>query len=221
MSELLIRNWWTLVWRGAAAILFGLTALLFRELTLDGLVTLFAGWAFADGMLTVVAALRPAGRDRRARPRREALLLEGIAGLGLGLAVALWPDRTAGVMLVLVAAWAIATGVGELLVARRVWSRVRGSGLLALAGASSLALGGFLLAAPALGVLAVVWWMALYAVGFGGLLLAFGLLLRGRDRRRRLAAGAPGVPLVVGDGASAEAPDGAPAGAVGLTARPV
>jgi uncharacterized membrane protein HdeD (DUF308 family) len=180
MAELLVRNWWALAARGGAAVLFGLVALLLPGLTLDALVATFAAYAFVDGVLAVIAALRPPGSDRRAVPRREAPLLEGIAGLAVGLLVALWPEPTVFVVVVLVACWALATGVFELLAAYRLRGRLPGAWMLGVAGAASVAFGLALALAPALGALAIVSWIGLYAVAFGAVLLALALRLRTR-----------------------------------------
>ena len=98
MTDPLVRNWWALALRGAAAVAFGLAALVHPALTVSALCGLFAAFAFVDGVLAVIAALRPPGNDRRAVPRRDALLAEGALGLALGLAAALWPDLPVAVL---------------------------------------------------------------------------------------------------------------------------
>ena len=180
MAELLVRNWWALALRGGAAILFGLLALGLPGLTLDALVATFAAYAFADGVLAIIAALRPPGSDRRAVPRREAPLLEGVSSLALGLLVALWPEPTVFVVVVLVACWALATGGCQLLAVHRLRGRLPGAWMLTLAGAVSLALGLALALAPATGAVSIVSWIGLYAVAFGAILLTLALRLRGR-----------------------------------------
>ena len=189
MAELLVRNWWALALRGGAAILFGLLALVLPGLTLDALVATFVAYAFVDGLLAIIAALRPPGSDRRAVPRREAPLLEGIAGLALGLLVALWPEPTVFVVVVLVACWALATGACRLLAGYRLHGRLPGAWMLMLAGAASMALGLLLALAPALGALSIVGWIGLSAVVSGAILLSLALRLRGRGRSE--AAEAP------------------------------
>lgn len=184
MLELLVRNWWALGGRGLAALVFGLAALLLPGLTLDALVALFAAYAFTDGILAVIAALRPPGVERRATPRREALLLDGIAGLALGLAVALWPETTVLSFVVLAAGRALATGAFELVAAARLRRLGPAAGLLGAAGLASVALGGFLLLATAVGIATIVWAIGAHALAFGGLLATLALQLRARAGSR-------------------------------------
>lgn len=218
MLDPLARNWWALALRGGAALLFGAAALLVPALTVSALVALFAAFAFADGVLAIVAALRPPADDRRAAdraPRRDALLLEGTLGLALGLATALWPDITAATMLALVAAWAATTGACALAAAWRLRGRAPGVWLLALAGAASVALGGLLAVAPVAGVLAVVAWIGAYALWAGALRLALAVRLRAalRARLRARAAAADAAEPSAGIGTSVW-PDGSTASGV-------
>ena len=188
MLDPLARNWWMLALRGAAALVFGLGALLHPALTVSALVASFAAFAFADGVLAIIAALRPPQADRRAMARRDdALLLEGTLGLALGLATALWPGVTARTLLILIAAWALVTGACALRAAWRRHGRVPGTWLLGALGAATVAFGGFLAAAPVAGVLAVVGWIAGYALAVGASRLALALWLRGHARARLAA----------------------------------
>lgn len=195
MAELLVRNWWAVGARGAAAVVLALYVLLHPGLTLDHVIGAFAAYAFADGVLAVIGALKPAGRDRRAAPRREALLFEALAGLGFGLPVALWPDPSLAEFEGLVAGWALATGACKLLVAWRLRARLPNAWLFGAAGAAAVVVGARLALTPVIGAADAVVWLAGYAAAAGGLLptLAHGLRAR---HRTRLAAG----------GASADAP---------------
>ena len=72
-------NWWALLLRGIAAVLFGLAALLWPGLTLYVLIIFFGAYALVDGVLAIVAGIR--GTEGR----RWLLLSEGILGVLAGL----------------------------------------------------------------------------------------------------------------------------------------
>jgi len=188
--EVLTHNWWSLVVRGAAAILFGAAVFLSRELTLDGLAVLFAAYVIVDGTLTLVAGIQERARGLRRGP----LLLEGIAGIGVGALTLLWTERTVLSLLWLIGAWAIAVGVLQLLSVMKLGRYRRGEHLLAAAGIVSAIFGAVLVVAPIAGLSVLGVSIALYALGWGGLLIALGRRFRTRARRSALAARAAPVP---------------------------
>ncbi|CAA9384894.1 MAG: hypothetical protein AVDCRST_MAG01-01-180, partial [uncultured Rubrobacteraceae bacterium] len=58
-------DWWALLLRGVAAVLFGLSALVWPGLTLAVLIVIYGAYAVVDGAFAVVAGLRsPAGTRR-------------------------------------------------------------------------------------------------------------------------------------------------------------
>jgi uncharacterized membrane protein HdeD (DUF308 family) len=177
--EVLTINWWSLIVRGAAAILFGAAVFLTPELTLDGLATLFAAYAILDGGLTLVAGFH----ERAQGQRWGALFLEGVAGFGAGVLTLLWPDRTVLSLLLLIGVWAIAVGVLHILAVVRLGYFRRGEFLLALEGVVSALFGVVIIASPIAGVSMLGLSIAGYALGSGGLLIALGLRLRNRARR--------------------------------------
>src|SRR5689334_4429308 len=65
MSETLTRYWWAVVLRGVAAVLFGLLALIWPNITVFALVVLFGAYALVDGVLALVAAATGENRGRR------------------------------------------------------------------------------------------------------------------------------------------------------------
>ncbi len=179
----LARNWWALALRGLVAILFGLAAFAVPGATLILLIVLFGAYALVDGVLAIVAAVRAAEHHERWWP----MVLEGVAGIVASVITFAWPAITAFVLLYLIAAWAIVTGVLKIGSAIHVRRHLRGEVVQALNGVISVLFGLFLFIVPRVGLLAVVWWIAGYAI-FRGLMLA-ALAFRLRRHARQQAAG--------------------------------
>ena len=173
-TMVLARNWGAIAVRGIAAILFGILAFVIPGLTLAVLVMLFGAYALIDGIFNIVAAIRRRAND----PPWWALLLEGIVGVAAGVVTFAWPGLTAVTLLYIIAAWAIVTGVLEIVAAVRLRKHITGEWWLALSGALSIVFGGLIMAAPAAGALAIVLWIGAYAIVFGAILLALAFRLR-------------------------------------------
>jgi len=76
-------------------------------------------------------------------------------------------------------AWAIITGIFELIAALRLRQAIQGEFWLALAGVVSIILGIVLFLEPAAGMVVIGTIVGIYAILFGILLLALGFWLRG------------------------------------------
>jgi uncharacterized membrane protein HdeD (DUF308 family) len=185
--DYLARYWWTLALRGAVAVLFGVIAVIWPDITLRVLVLLFGFYALVDGLLALAAVLVG---GRQVSARRGWLIVEGIAGIAAGVFTFLWPDITALALLYLIAAWAIVTGLIEIAVAVLLRRELRGEWLLALGGIISVAFGVFLAVRPGEGAIAVVVVLGIYAIIFGVALVALAIRLRqlGRGVRGPAAA---------------------------------
>jgi uncharacterized membrane protein HdeD (DUF308 family) len=179
----LARNWWALLVRGIAAILFGILAFVWPGITVLALVFLFAAYAAVDGIFAFVAAWRAAEARRQWWP----LALEGVAGVGVAVLTAVWPGATAFALLFLIAAWALATGVFEIAAAIRLRRVMEGEWLLALVGVASIVFAALILIFPGEGAVAIVWAIGAYAVVFGILLIALSLRLRSLRERLETA----------------------------------
>ncbi|HEV8164756.1 MAG TPA: DUF308 domain-containing protein, partial [Actinomycetota bacterium] len=167
--------WWSVALRGVLAVAFGVVAWIWPHITVHALVLLYGFYALVDGLLALAALLVGGSLVRE---RRVWLLVEGVAGIAAGVIAFLWPGITALVLLYLIAAWAIATGILE--IAAAVWLRreLRGEWLLALGGVVSVLFGVFLIVRPGEGAIAVVWLIGLFAIVFGVALIGLGLRLR-------------------------------------------
>jgi uncharacterized membrane protein HdeD (DUF308 family) len=103
-------------------------------------------------------------------------LLEGIIGIAAGIIAYAYPDITAHALVYLVAAWAIFTGVFEImegfaLPVSRDW-------LLALAGLASVVFGVLVFFNPGSGALAIVWLIGIYGLAYGVTMVILAFRLR-------------------------------------------
>ena len=173
MIPIITRHWWVLVLRGLIALAFGILALLFPGVTITFAAIFFAVYFIVDGVLAVIAGIRAAEAHRRWWP----FALEGLIGLAAGVIALVWPDVTIVVMVALVAAWAILSGLAMLVPAFRL-PRGSGRGWLIFSGAVSLLLGIVILIQPAAGVFYIVLSIGIYAIIFGIGLVALGFQVR-------------------------------------------
>jgi uncharacterized membrane protein HdeD (DUF308 family) len=154
--------------------LFGIATLFAPGLSLLALVLLFGAYAFADGVLALITAVRRRG----ASEPWWLLLLEGIAGIGAGVLTLLWPGISALVLLYLIAMWAIVTGGLEIAAAIRLRKMITDEWLLALSGVLSVVFGVLVMLYPGAGALALVLWIGAYSFVFGILFVVLGVKLR-------------------------------------------
>ncbi|HEV7802678.1 MAG TPA: DUF308 domain-containing protein [Burkholderiales bacterium] len=174
MDELLGRAWWMLALRGAAGILFGFLALFWPDLTLLLLVGMFAAYALIGGIAAISAAIR----NRSIRTDWWIPLLLGLCTIAAGLIAVAAPGVTALVLIAVMGANAIVTGVLDVIAGVRLKKRGRTEWLLFFIGILSVLFGIFVLLVPGAGALALVWMISTYAIVTGALLLVLGLAAR-------------------------------------------
>src|SRR6476659_9419861 len=167
--------------RGVAAVIFGLLAFFWPDRALPALVILFGAYALVDGVFTVVAAVS----GSRGRGMRWLLLLEGIAGIAIGIISIFWPGTTALVLLYFIAAWAIITGIFEIMTAVELRREINNEWFLALSGGLSVAFGLLLVVFPVAGAVAFIWLIGAYALLFGALLIMLAFQMRAWGERLR------------------------------------
>src|SRR6266404_544605 len=187
VAHTLTRNWWLVALRGLAAVLFGVLAFVWPGATLITLVWLFGAFALVNGILSLVLA----AKTPKGYPKLGSLIFGGLLGILAGLLTFVMPGITALGLLILIAAWAIATGVMELVAAVRLRKIITNEWLLVLAGIASVLFGVILLFQPAAGALALIWLIGAWAVVSGILLMI--LAFRMRNWKGLIAVGTAGL----------------------------
>ncbi|HTQ11230.1 MAG TPA: HdeD family acid-resistance protein [Fimbriimonadaceae bacterium] len=166
-------RWWLFVVRGLLAILFGALAFARPEIAFAALIAIFGGYALADGFLSLAGCLALTG----ARSRWW-LLIEGVFGIAAGVITFTNPGATAFVLLALLGAWLILSGVIRIVLAFELRDAIRGEWLLGAAGLCSIIAGLLTLISPVQTAFAWMWVMGLYAIVAGIAMLCLGFRLR-------------------------------------------
>jgi uncharacterized membrane protein HdeD (DUF308 family) len=174
--------WWVVALRGLAAVLFGIGAFVWPQITLTVLVLLFGAYAVVDGVFALIYAFGSG------TPFRGLRVLEGLAGIAIGVIALVWPGITTMALLYLIAGWALVTGILEIVAAIDLRKVIDDEWLLGLGGVASIVFGVILAFQPGAGALALVWMIGGYAIVFGVLLIALGFRLRSAGQQLEPAA---------------------------------
>ncbi len=183
MLGTLRRNWGWIVLRGVLALALGVVSFLFPLSALFAFAMVFAAYAGADGIVSLVAAVRGA---RRKEERWWAYVIRGIIGIATAVLFILMPEvMTVGyalATLVMLAIWAIVTGALEIVAATSLRKEISGEWLMGLSGALSVVLGIVIIVLLVLDPLTTLpsaaWVIGSYAIFAGVVLLGLGFKLR-------------------------------------------
>ena len=155
---------WSFALRGLAAVLLGLGSLMAPQWTFLSVVLLFGVYAILDGVLAF--AVRPRAGSRLVHIAR------GVISFVAGSFALAWPGLSAFALVLVIASWAIAAGIVEVITAVQLRKEVRGEWLLAVEGTLSIVFGALLFVAPLVGVIVIGLWIGAYALVLGGMLIA-------------------------------------------------
>jgi uncharacterized membrane protein HdeD (DUF308 family) len=174
MVEALARNWWALLIRGIAAIIFGVLAFMWPGATILAIGILFGAYAFVDGIFAIVAAIRAAQAHQRSWP----FIIEGIVGLLIAAITFYDVAITIFALFITIAAWAFITGILEIVAAIQLRKVITGEFWLIIGGIASILFAVLMIWRPLAGALAVIWIIGIYAIIFGIAMIALSLRLR-------------------------------------------
>ena len=170
----LAHMWKAMALRGAVAIVFSAVIVIWPKIGLTALIALFGAFALVSGIVTIAGAFSvPLAGKRRAW-----LVIEGLLGVAVGIVVFVWPSLSALGLLYAIAAWAIATGVVEIVLSFNLPISGRRSLLLGLSGLLSIAFGVIMFAEPGAGAIALLALIAAFALVTGVTQIVYAFELR-------------------------------------------
>jgi uncharacterized membrane protein HdeD (DUF308 family) len=160
--------------RGLLAVVIGMLAMVWPGITMVVIVGIFGLYAVIDGVMNLILGLS----RTRTHGRSWAVALQGAIGILAGIVTFAWPGITAFALVMFIGAWAIVTGVFEIIAAIRLRRHIKGEWLMALSGVISVLFGFLVFTFPTAGAVGIAWVLGIYAVTGGMVLIALGIRLR-------------------------------------------
>lgn len=174
--QILAKRWWVQVLRGVVSLAFAAVAFLMPTFTFTVLVLALGAFLLADGLLAAWAGLYLRNED----DDWWVATLEGLLGIGLGIAILASPEISAALLVTFIALWCLVTGAFEIILAIRIRHEIENEWQLMLAGGLSMLLGVLMMVQPRIGFISIAWLVGFYALFFGLLMLGLGWKLRRR-----------------------------------------
>lgn len=173
LLSLIGRSWWVLLLYGVVAVVFGLVAIVQPLAAATGLAWAIGVMALVEGLISLFAAFS----GTSGVPRRWSLVY-ALASIVFGLLAVINPLATAGVLILLLAAWLIVAGVYRIVFAIRVRKQIEGEWLLILSGVLAIGLGAMLVANPVAGIVVTTLWIGIGSLLYGLLQIVVAFRLR-------------------------------------------
>jgi uncharacterized membrane protein HdeD (DUF308 family) len=151
-----------LLLRGILAILFGLVSFAWPGPMILVLTTVFAVYAFIDGVLALAAGLHG---------HWTFLIILGAVGIIAGLVAFFFPSIAVLTFLFIIGAWAIIRGAAEIATAIQLRKVIANEWSLIMGGIISVLFGVLLLSRPHIGAVSILWIIGTYAIIIGVLLI--------------------------------------------------
>lgn len=133
--ENLQKNWWLVSVRGVLAVLFGLVALFSPMIVIFSLLTFFSFFVILSGVFIVTLAFLENNENKWMR------VLEGLIFIITGAIVLFNPVSAVGGLMILIAAWAIVSGIFFIVGAIRLRKMIQNEVLMILNGIISILFG--------------------------------------------------------------------------------
>jgi uncharacterized membrane protein HdeD (DUF308 family) len=168
-ERLLARVWKLIAAQGVAAIVFAIVLLVWPDIGLSAMVAIVGAFALITGCAAAVAAFELPGE---ARDIRIWLAFQALIGIGIGIAVLVWPDLSAKALLYVIGAWAIAAGATKFAASIALPLTAGESLLLALNGIVLTGFGVVMFVKPGAGAIGLLALVAAYAFVEGVFALA-------------------------------------------------
>lgn len=169
------KHWKNLFIRGVLAFIFGIVALFWPGVGFEILVYYFAFYALIDGIVALIVGMSS---------RSIGFILEGVVGFAIGLFILFYTSVAINAFLIVVAIWAILTGVLEILTAIELKKHPIDEVWLFIVGVISILFGILVFVNPVVSLLAITIIIGVYALIFGIFLMALGITLRNAPKSK-------------------------------------
>ncbi|MBU1118808.1 HdeD family acid-resistance protein [Patescibacteria group bacterium] len=177
-KELLAQYSWVMWLRGLVAIIFGVIALFWPDVTVIVLLYVFAFYVLIDGLLSLLASIGAAKKHER----WWIFIINGLISIAAGFIALFWPTITLLLLVYLIAAWALISGIFEIIAAVSIEFTKGSKWFLGIAGALSIILGILVFSFPLSGLFAIVWLIGIFALMYGVVLVGFGAKIHGLSK---------------------------------------
>jgi uncharacterized membrane protein HdeD (DUF308 family) len=161
-------NWWLFALNGIFSFIFGMLALFIPMTTVLGMTIFFGIYAMTDGIFTILSGIN--WNDKM--QHWKTLIFSGALGIAAGGIILVTPQvATFGLSVflwILIAGWAISTGIFEFIAASRLHPKSKGRILLAFSSLISIILG--------VSILIILWYNPLVSAVTLGLLIGINFL---------------------------------------------
>jgi uncharacterized membrane protein HdeD (DUF308 family) len=173
-AEIAKGAWIWAVARGVLAILFGIIAIAWPGKTALVVAVVIGVFAVVDGVIDLIDAIR-----HRGVPGVGLRVFLGIVSLLFGIIILVWPAKTIGFMVILIAIWSIVIGLLQIIANVGIRKEAPGAWIWGvISGALGVIFGILVLFNLGIGLVALVWLMGIWAIVFGIALIVLGIQVR-------------------------------------------
>jgi uncharacterized membrane protein HdeD (DUF308 family) len=173
-AEIAKGAWIWAVVRGVFLILFGIVAMVLPIGTAVVLAVVIGIFAVVDGIIDLIDAIRHRGASGVGLR-----VFLGIVSLLFGIIILVWPGKTLGFMVILIAIWSILIGVLQIVANISIRKEAPGAWVWGVvSGALGVIFGILLLVWPGIGLVTLIWLIGIWAIVFGVALIVLGIQVR-------------------------------------------
>lgn len=170
----LSKHWMGILIRGIIAILIGAMAIFWPGVGIQVLVLIFGIYAFLDGALALFSGVSL---------NSVAMVIEGIVGVLVGIYIFFWTEQAVVLFILVIAVWAIVTGIFEIIAGLQLRRQIANEFLLLFVGIVSILFGSLIFIKPAILAVAISFIFGVYALIFGIFLVALAITVKGYKSR--------------------------------------
>ncbi|CRK50706.1 conserved membrane hypothetical protein [Rhodococcus sp. RD6.2] len=171
--------WWLLLLRGIIAVIFGIVALVWPDVTVKALIVVVGIFWIIDGIVSAVRAIQA----RKVVMSWVWWLAGALVSVVAGVVLFVWPDLTALAFAYLMGFWAILVGILEIIGSFQVMANGGQWIGSMVAGALALIFGLILVIWPGSGIIGLMWLVGIFAIAFGVLFIVGAFQVRSAARR--------------------------------------